>query len=58
MSVSFERTTQNSLPMWHRLDQVRIWRTVPVPLPLDTERIIQMIADCHLQVRQRNLAFE
>jgi hypothetical protein len=31
--------------MWRRLDQVRIRRAVPVPLPLNTERIIQMIAD-------------
>src|SRR5215472_16762665 len=37
--------------MWHRFDQVRIRSAVPVPLPLNTERIIQVIADSHLQVR-------
>src|SRR5215469_9273327 len=44
--------------VWHGLDQVGIGRGVPVPLPLDAERVVQMIADCHLQVRQRNLAVE
>jgi hypothetical protein len=29
--------------MWHRLDQVRVGRAFPVPLPLNTERIIQVI---------------
>ena len=42
----------------HRLDQVGIGGVVPVPLPLDAERVVQVIADGHLQVRQRNLAVE
>ena len=42
----------------HRLDQVGIGRVVPVALLLDAERIGLMIADGHLQVRQRDLAVE
>src|SRR5215472_14567001 len=42
----------------HGLYKIRIRCAFPVPLPLNAKWIIQMIADRHLQVRQRNLAFE
>jgi hypothetical protein len=42
----------------HRLDQVGVGRVVPVPLPLDAERVAQVIADRDLQVPQRDLALE
>jgi len=44
--------------MRHRLDQVGIGCVVPVSLPLDAERIAQVITDSHLQMRQRDLAVE
>jgi hypothetical protein len=44
--------------MRHRLDQFGIRRIVQVALPLNTERVIQMITDRHLQMRQRNLTVE
>src|SRR6201987_408682 len=42
----------------HGLDQVGIGRILPVALPLDAERISLMIADGHLQLRQRDIALE
>src|SRR5215472_7040248 len=42
----------------HRLDQRGIRRIVPVALPLNPEWVAQMIADRHLQMRQRYLALE
>jgi hypothetical protein len=42
----------------HGLNKIGIRRAFPVPLPLNAKRIIQVIADGHLQVRQRHLALE
>src|SRR5262249_33349882 len=40
------------------LYKIRIGRSVPVPLPLDAEGIVLVVAYGDLEVRQRNLAFE
>jgi len=42
----------------HRLHEIGIRRVVPVALPLDPERIVLVIADRDLQMRERNLAVE
>jgi hypothetical protein len=42
----------------HSLHELRIGRVVPVPLPLDPERVVEMIADGHAQVWQRDLTLE
>jgi len=44
--------------MCDRLCKIRIGRSLPVPLPLDAERIVLVIAYGELEVRQRNLALE
>src|SRR5262245_42472312 len=42
--------------MRHRLHQIGIGCILPITLPLDAERIVLMIADHDLQVRQVDLA--
>src|SRR5215469_3385362 len=42
----------------NRLDQLRVRRAVPVPLPLDPKGIVQVIAHRHLKMRQRDLSVE
>ena len=44
--------------MRHRLHQIGIRCILPITLPLDAERIVLMIADRDLQVRQVDLASE
>ena len=44
--------------MRDRLDQVRVGSVFPIALPLDSERIVQVVADGHLQVWQRYLTIE
>src|SRR5262249_36069448 len=44
--------------MGHGLHEVRIRRVVPIPLPLDPERVVLMVAHGDLQMRHRNLAGE
>src|SRR6516165_2166487 len=44
--------------MCDRLYKIRIGCPLPVPLPLDAERIVLVIASGDLEVRQWNLALE
>ena len=44
--------------MWDSLHKFRIGRTLPVPLPLDAERIVFVVAYGDLKMGQRNFALE
>jgi hypothetical protein len=53
-SLSFQRSSEVvnlENEVRNRLDEIRIGRVVPVPLPLDTEWVVAMVAYGHLQVR-------